>query len=299
MTYSIVAHDADTGSFGVAVQSHWFAVGTVVPWARAGVGAVATQAHARAEYGPELLGMLAAGASAPDALRDAVAGDDAAEVRQVAVVDAAGRVAVHTGSGCIAEAGHEVDEDNHVAAQANIMRGPGVPAAMLDAYRQRHAEHAPLGARLVAALAAAERAGGDLRGRQSAALLIVGSEGVDVDLRVDDHPDPVAELARLLQLQRAYAELEHGDEAVAAGDDQAAARAYAAALEHAPEHPEVAFWAALAPAMLGDVDASTRALGDLPDGDGRWAELLRRLGDAGLIDRDQLAHLLPGSMHLR
>lgn len=293
MTYSIVARDAASGSFGVAVQSHWFAVGTVVPWARAGVGAVATQAHARAEYGPELLGVLAGDVSAPDALRDALAGDEAASVRQVAVVDAGGRVAVHTGSGCIAEAGHAVDEERAVAAQANIMRSPGVPAAMLDAYREQQAANAPLGWRLVAALAAAERAGGDLRGRQSTALLVVGSEGVDVDLRVDDHPDPVGELARLLRLQRAYAELEHGDEAVAAGDAQAAARAYAAAREHAPDHPEVAFWAALAPAMTGDLDSSARALRDLSDPDGRWCELLRRLADAGILDRDQLARLLP------
>ena len=293
MTYSIVARDPDTGCFGVAVQSHWFAVGTVVPWARAGVGAVATQAHARAEYGPELLDLLANGATAPEALAELISRDEAAAVRQVAVVDAQGRAAVHTGGGCIAEAGHQVDEGDGVAAQANIMRQPGVPAAMLDAYRQQRGADAPMAARLIAALVAAERAGGDLRGSQSAALLVVGREGDDVDLRVDDHPDPVAELARLSGLQLAYTQLEQGDHAVATGDAEAAARAYAAAREHAPTHPEVAFWSALAPAMTGDVETSTLALADLPDPDGRWGELLRRLADVGIVDRDLLARLLP------
>lgn len=142
------------------------------------------------------------------------------------------------------------------------MREPGVPAAMLEAYREQQAAGEPLSQRLVAALAAAERAGGDLRGRQSAALLVVGQ--VDIDLRVDDHPDPVTELARLVQLQRAYVELTHGDEAVAAGNAQTAAAAYAAAREHAPDHPEVALWAALAPAMSGDVEASSLALSNSP-----------------------------------
>ncbi|MCW2920610.1 MAG: hypothetical protein JWL76_484 [Thermoleophilia bacterium] len=293
MTYSIIARDPDTGCFGVAVQSHWFAVGTVVPWARAGVGAVATQAHARAEYGPELLDLLATGASAPDALAELIARDDAAAVRQVAVVDAQGRAAVHTGGDCIAEASHQIGEGDGVAAQANIMRTPGVPAAMLDAYRQQLRAKAPMGARLIAALAAAERAGGDLRGSQSAALLVVGQEGDDIDLRVDDHPDPVTELARLDGLQLAYTHLERGDEAVAAGDTETAARAYASAREHAPTQPEVAFWSALAPAMMGDVEASITALADLPDPDGRWAELLRRLADAKIVDRDLLARLLP------
>lgn len=293
MTYSIIARDPDAGCFGVAVQSHWFAVGTVVPWARAGVGAVATQAHARAEYGPDLLDLLANGATAPEALAELISRDEAAAVRQVAVVDAQGRAAVHTGGDCIAEASHQIDDDNGVAAQANIMRQPGVPAAMLDAYRQARSAGEPMAARLIAALAAAERAGGDLRGRQSAALLVVGQDGDDIDLRVDDHPDPVAELARLHGLQLAYTQLEQGDQAVAAGDNQAAARAYAAAREHAPTQPEVAFWAALAPAMMGDVAGSALALADLPDPDGRWAELLRRLADAGIIDPDAVARLIP------
>lgn len=291
MTYSIVARDAATGSFGVAVQSHWFAVGTVVPWARAGVGAVATQANARAEYGPELLDLLASGSSAPDALRDALAADDASPMRQVAVVDSRGRVAAHTGSECIAEAGHELDAELGVSAQANIMREPGVPAAMLSAYREQHAAGASLAARLVAALAAAERAGGDLRGRQSAALLVVGGAH-DVDLRVDDHPDPVAELTRLTELHGAYAEMDLGDEAIAIGDADGAARAYSAARALAPDHPEVAFWAAISPAMTGDVSAASRALDALPDPDGRWHELLRRLADSGVVEPGAVATLL-------
>src|SRR5579875_554066 len=184
MTYSLVARDPTTGQLGVAVQSHWFSVGSVVPWARSGVGAVATQAMADPSYGPLALELLAAGRSAPQALPGLVVADPDAAIRQVGVVDAAGRVATHTGSSCIAEAGH-VSGDGWTA-QANMMAEAGVPEAMGDAFE-----------------GSSEAAGGDVRGRQSAAGRVGGGEprgraGADrvVDVRVDDHPGPLAEVRR-------------------------------------------------------------------------------------------------------
>lgn len=207
MTYSIVARDPVTGELGVAVQSYYFSVGAVVPWAEAGVGAVATQSFVDPSYGPLGLELMRRGKSAPDALRLLVAADPGAAYRQVAMIDAAGQVAVHTGEQCIEAAGHGSGEQ--MAAQANLMRQPRVWGAMLERFARTEGD---LAARLLAALEAAEEEGGDRRGKQSAALLIVRAQStgklwVDraVDLRVEDHPDPVVELARLLRLQRTYA----------------------------------------------------------------------------------------------
>src|SRR3954467_12037219 len=168
-TYSIVAYDAETGQLGVAVQSHFFSVGSVVTWAEAGVGAVATQSMVERSYGPRGLGLMRDGESGPAALQRLLSDDDQAGVRQVAMIDSGGRVAVHTGPRCIREAGHQVGDQ--VSAQANIMERDTVPTAMVRAYDE--AGGAPLGERLLAALEAAEQEGGDLRGRQSAALLVV------------------------------------------------------------------------------------------------------------------------------
>ena len=188
-TYSIVARDRDTGELGVAVQSHWFSVGSIVSWARPGVGAVATQSIAEPAYGPHLLERLATGELPDRALADELARDDAARFRQVAVVDGPGRVAVHTGDGCIAAAGHS--EGDGFCVQANMMSGPEVWPAMARAFE---AASGPLERRLLAALEAGEAAGGDVRGRQSAALAVVAAEGEPwarkVELRVEDAPDP-------------------------------------------------------------------------------------------------------------
>ncbi|MEA2402065.1 MAG: hypothetical protein QOK00_2468, partial [Thermoleophilaceae bacterium] len=244
MTYSIVARDEDSGQLGVAVQSHYFSVGSLVSWADPGVGAVATQSVVEPAYGPRGLGLMRRGSSAPEALRRLLLDDDQQEVRQVAVVDARGRAAVHTGSRCIREAGHRVADG--VSVQANMMERATVPDAMLEAYRSTSGE---LADRLLAALDAAEREGGDIRGRQSAALTVVAPRATGqptddrpVDLRVEDHPDPLAELRRLVDLRRTYMRVELGDELAAAGDVDGALEQYAAAHAEQPEDAELAFW---------------------------------------------------------
>jgi uncharacterized Ntn-hydrolase superfamily protein len=212
-TYSIVARDAQTGQLGVAVQSHWFGVGRLVTWAEAGVGAVATQAMVQVRYGPLGLERMRQGLSAQEALAELLAADDGRELRQVAMVDAGGDVAAHTGSQCIAEAGQETGAG--FSAQANMMATQQVWPAMARAYREACGD---LAERLLSALDAAQAAGGDLRGKQSAAMLIVGAErgpepwaGVLLELRVEDHPEPLAELRRLVTLQRAYEHMNQGD----------------------------------------------------------------------------------------
>jgi uncharacterized Ntn-hydrolase superfamily protein len=296
MTYSIVARDPETGELGVAVQSHFFTVGPIVPWLQAGVGAVATQSLVEPAYGLRGLARMADGASAPDALAALVADDESRDVRQVAMVDGQGRVGVHTGARCIADAGHRTGDGFSV--QANMMRRPTVPDAMYDAYRS---SDAPLAERLVAALVAAENEGGDLRGRQSAAIRIVRAESGDdpwndvvLDLRVDDHPDPNTELARLVRMHRGYARLGRSEELrVETRGGEAEAEA-AAALALLPENVEIGFWRGVQLCIEGR-DAEARPLLDrayaLDDG---WRELVRRLPAAGLLAPDDalLARIL-------
>jgi uncharacterized Ntn-hydrolase superfamily protein len=289
VTYSIVARDERSGELGVAVQSHYFGVGSLVSWAEAGVGAVATQSVAEPSYGPRGLALMSAGASAPEALHKLLSEDEHEPVRQIAFVDRYGRVAAHTGARCIREAGHRVADG--VSAQANIMARPTVPDAMVSAYRQAPGD---LADRLVAALEAAERAGGDLRGRQSAALLVVApkasgrpTEDRIIDLRVDDHPDPVAELARLLGLRRAYERVDAGDQLAAAGDFDAAFREYAAAHLAQPENAELAFWHGVALATHGREDEARSMLERAYQESEGWRELLRRLPAAGLFPEDE------------
>jgi len=254
-TYSIVARDPDTGEMGAAVQSHWFSVGPIVPWARAGVGAVATQASAEVSYGPRALDLMAQGVPAPDALGRLLAEDGLRESRQVAVVDAAGPVAAHTGDACIPDAGD--CQGPGVSCQANIMANERVWPAMLDAFQRQAGS---LTARLLAALDAAEAAGGDLRGRQSAAIVVVPAEGdpwdTVISLRVEDHPDPLRELARLVRLNDAYVQAGIADERLAAGEQEAAAALYLRASEMAPESDELRFWAGIGAAMMGDMNTA-------------------------------------------
>jgi uncharacterized Ntn-hydrolase superfamily protein len=274
-TYSIVARDPPTGELGVAVQSHWFSVGSVVAWARPGAGAVATQSVAEVAHGPNALERLVDGLDPAGALEAVLAGDDLAEYRQLGVVDANGRVAVHTGSGCIPFAGDTLGEG--FACQANMMAGPGVPEAMAAAYR---AHHGDLADRLLAALDAAEATGGDVRGRQSAALLVVPATGepwrTRFDVRVEDHQEPLAELHRLVGLARAYEMAEQADERLAEGAHTEAMSLYLAAAELAPQADELTFWAGLGLAA-DDVDAGTelvrRAVLIKPG----WLTLLDRL----------------------
>jgi uncharacterized Ntn-hydrolase superfamily protein len=275
-TYSIVARDAGTGELGVAVQSHWFAVGQMVPWVRPGVGAVATQSIVEPAYGPWALDRLAAGERAAPALEALVADDELARFRQVAVVDAHGNVGSHTGEGCIPFAGHQAGRE--FAAQANMMASPEVWPAMAHAFE---AATGSLARRLLAALHAAEARGGDARGRQSAALVVAPAEGEPwrrtVDLRVDDDPEPLAQMDRLLDLSDAYALASEGDQLVGQGRHEEAGERYREASELAPGNHELLFWAGLAAAQNGDLPTAldrVRAAIALEPG---WRMLLERL----------------------
>lgn len=258
-TYSIVARDAATGELGVAVQSHWFSVGSVVPWAEAGVGAVATQSFVEPSYGPLGLARLKKGEAPEQALAALLAVDPHPEVRQVGMVDAQGRVAAHTGPGCIPAAGHRTGAG--YTTQANLMLSREVPEAMAKAFE---AARGPLAERLLAALEAAESVGGDIRGKQSAALLVVRAKPSEkpwtdrlVDLRIEDAPRPLVEMRRLLTLHRAYERMNRGDEAVAAGKLEEALREYAAAESMVPDNDEFVFWHAV---TLAGVDKLEEAL---------------------------------------
>ena len=296
-TYSIVARDAKTGEMGVAVHSHWFSVGPVVPWAEAGVGAVATQSLVRIDYGPEGLARMRAGESATDALKALLAADEGREVRQVAFLDAQGRVLTHTGLRCIAEASHvngKAADGSVYSCQANLMRNRGVPEAMADAFRGAPAD-TPLPERLLASLLAAEAAGGDVRGRQSAAIVVVkatstGKPWADrvVELRVEDHPAPVDELSRLLRMHRAYEKMNVGDEAMEKNDIAGALEAYSAARSLSPGNAEVVFWTAVSLINAGKTgDAEPLLREAYRDADGEWRVTLRRLPRAGLLKTDE------------
>jgi len=275
-TYSIVARDPDTGELGAAVQSHWFSVGSLCTWARPGVGAVATQSVVEPAHGPNALDRLAAGASAQEALDALLAADPLAAMRQVGIVDARGGVAVATGPDCIAHAGDATGPT--WSCQANMMERDTVPAAMSAAFE---AATGDLAARLLAALQAAQGEGGDVRGRQSAALLVVPSEGESwrarVDLRVEDHDDPLAELERLLGLWRAYELAGAADELMAAERADEAGALYRRAAELAPDSDELLFWAGLAIAHAGDLDEGVEAVRRAARAQPNWLVLLDRL----------------------
>jgi uncharacterized Ntn-hydrolase superfamily protein len=275
-TYSIVAFDADTGAVGVAVQSHWFAVGPVVPWVRAGVGAVATQSIVDPAYGPRVLDLLEQGTAPEEALAATVAADEQARYRQVGVVDARGRVAVHTGERCIAHAGHQAGPS--WSAQANMMASPEVWPAMSQAFERAAG---PLQRRLAAALHAAEANGGDARGRQSAAIIVAPAAGepwrTAVDLRVDDHPEPLQELDRLLDLRDAYDLASEGDDLTGEGRHEEAGDRYERASALAPGNHELLFWAGLAAAQTGDLPTALQRVRRAIELQPGWADLLDRL----------------------
>ena len=246
-TYSIVARDPATGNLGVAVQSHWFSVGSVVAWAESGVGAVATQSFVETSYGPLGLEAMGRGVAPDAALKQLLETDPTPGVRQVAFVDSKGRVAVHTGDACIPGAGHRTGDGYSV--QANLMLTDEVPDAMAGTFERATG---PLAERMLAALEAAQRTGGDIRGKQSAAILVVRAKPSErpwtdrlVDLRVEDHEHPLVELRRVLKLHRAYERMNHGDEAMADGDMDTALAEYAAAEAMFPDNDEFIFWHAV------------------------------------------------------
>jgi uncharacterized Ntn-hydrolase superfamily protein len=287
-TYSIVARDPATGEIGVAVQSHWFSVGTTVTWAEAGVGAVATQSFVDPSYGPLGLEMMRAGKSAPEALAGLLAADAEREVRQVAMVDAQGRVAAHTGKKDIQAAGQHVGKGYSV--QANLMANDKVWPAMAKAFEEAKGD---LAERMMVALEAAQAVGGDIRGQQSAAIIVVpgapsGRPWADriFDLRVEDHPRPLEELRRLLLVARAYRHMNAGDLAVEKKDIPGAEREYGAAMKILPDSAEVVFWYAAALAMAGEVDRSLPLFARSYALDPAWRTLVPRLPASGLLPAD-------------
>ena len=291
-TFSIVARHPRSGQIGVAVQSHWFSVGSVVPWVQAGVGAVATQSMVEVNYGPHGLARMAAGEAPLDALTALLNLDESQALRQVAFVNAAGDIAVHTGSQCVAEANHCCGAG--FSAQANMMRFPGVPEAMAADYTKAlEDESLDLAECLMRALEAAQAAGGDIRGMQSAAMRIASAEkqaqswqGLAVDVRVEDHPQPLAELRRLVQINRAYTYMNLGDELLAVHQVEGALAAYQQAAEICPEIAEMPFWQAVSLVNIGNTAAALPIFTDVFSRDPLLAEMLLRLPPAGLIEAD-------------
>ena len=295
-TYSIVARDPDTGEIGVAVQSHWFSVGSLVPWAEAGVGAVATQSFVDPAYGPLGLELMRAGKTARQALDGLLASDPGREVRQVAMVDAKGTIAAFTGSNCIPAAGHI--EGEQFSVQANLMLNDKVWPAMAKAYREMRGD---LADHLLAALDAAQAAGGDIRGKQSAAILIVrrnstGKPWLDriVDLRVEDHPEPLKELRRLVAMRRAYRHMDDGDLAMERKDVERALKSYSAAMQLNPENLEMKYWSAVSMANAGRLDDALPLLKSVFAADPNWRELTPRLRKVDLlkVSEKDLARIL-------
>jgi uncharacterized Ntn-hydrolase superfamily protein len=280
VTYSIVARDPESGELGVAVQTRWPFVGAIVQWAEPGVGAVATQSFAEESYGPLGLARMRDGAAPADTLAALLADDAGRETRQVGMVDAHGRSATHTGARCVVAAGHVTA--GALSIQANMMERDTVWGAMSAAY---HATVGPLADRLMAALWAAEAEGGDVRGRQSAALLVVPGTGpawvTRYDLRVDDHPAPLDELGRLLRLARGYEAFDRAQEHADAGDLAAAADAMAEAHDLAPDDHQISLWASVFMGGAGRLDEARRLFSQARAAEARSGEHLRRFVAAG------------------
>ncbi|MGZ3925240.1 MAG: DUF1028 domain-containing protein [Flavisolibacter sp.] len=285
-TFSIVARDPQTGEMGVAVQSHWFSVGTSVSWAEAGVGAVATQSFVNKSFGIRGLNLLRNGLSAQQALDSLLSTDEGREVRQVAIIDSKGNVATHTGKLCIDYAGH-IKGDNF-SVQSNMMLTNKVPGAMASAFEKSAGK--PLAERMILALEAGQGAGGDIRGRQSAAIIVVPgkTEGKPwdertVDLRVDDNPQPIQELHRLYNVQVAYQHMNNGDLAVEKNDMAKAMNEYNAAMKMFPQNLEMQYWTAITLANNKQVDKALPVLKKVFDKDPNWKELTRRLPKVNLL----------------
>ena len=296
-TFSIVAKDSATGEMAVGVQSHWFSVGTSVPWAKSGVGVVATQSFVNPAYGPNGLELMEQGKSASEALGILVAQDEGKDFRQVAFLDANGNAAAYTGAKCVKYAS-DITHKNF-SVQANMMLNDKVVPAMEKAFIEN--DDLPLAERVLEALKAAQAAGGDIRGRQSAALLVVGSEKVEnpwedkkIDLRVDDSKEPLVELERLLKVARAYEFMNRGDLAVEKNDMQDALKQYGDAMNLFPENLEMKYWTAVALANSGQMEEALTIFSDIFSKDDNWKEMTRRLPASGLltISEEQMQQIL-------
>ncbi len=290
-TFSIVAIDKNTGEMGVAVQSHWFSVGSIVSWGEAGVGVVATQSFVNPSYGTEGLKLLKKGLSPQEALDSLLKIDEGRDVRQVAILDAKGRVAAWTGKNCIEYAGHITGDGFSV--QANLMKTNRVWPAMAESFEK---SSGPLAERLIAALEAAQAEGGDIRGKQSAAILIVnpkstGKPWIDkpIDLRVEDSVHPIKELKRLLKVYRAYEHMNNGDLAVEKGDNELAMKEYSAAEEMFPDNLEMKYWHAVTLVNIGELEKALPLFKEIFSKDQNWKELTPRLLKNNLLNADSLS----------
>lgn len=284
-TFSIVARDPETGEMGVAVQSHWFSVGSIVAWGEAGVGVVATQSFVNPSFGQRGLELLKTGKTAQEVVDQLIASDEGRDVRQLAIVDSKGNSAGYTGAKCISEAGHIVG--NGYSVQANMMLNNTVWSAMSKAFEN---STGPLAERLVASLEAAQNECGDIRGKQSACLLVVKGnasgniwEDRIIDLRVEDNPEPITEIKRLLKVYRAYEHMNKGDLAVEKNDMKLAMDEYNAAMEMFPENLEMKYWTAVSLANTGEVEKSLPMFKEIFAADKNWKELTKRLPSVGLL----------------
>ncbi len=285
-TFSIVARDKVTGEMAVAVQSHWFSVGSLVSWGKSGVGVVATQSFVNPAYGPNGLELMQEGKSATETLQYLVDQDKGKNVRQVAMLDNNGNVSAFTGKDCIVYANENIGDNFSV--QANMMLNDKVVPAMAKAFREN--ENLLLAERVLKVLQAAQKAGGDIRGKQSAALIVVGPDIVQdswndkiIDLRVDDHQDPIAELERLLNVHHAYEFMNKGDLAVEHNDMKTALKEYTAAQELFPENLEMKYWTAIALANNKDMEKALPIFKAVFTKDKNWKELTKRLPRSGLL----------------
>jgi uncharacterized Ntn-hydrolase superfamily protein len=288
-TYSIVAIDRETGELGAAVQSHWFSVGLSVIWAESGIGAVCTQSFIEPSYGPLGLELMRAGKTAEEALAGLLKADRYEAVRQVAMIDAQGRAAAHTGKDCIPEAGHFVGDG--FSCQANLMLKNTVWNAMAKAFKNTQGE---LVDRLMAALEAAQGEGGDIRGKQSAAIIVVKGKSSGAwwkdriyDLRIEDHADPLGELKRLIRLNKAYNFMNRGDELLTENKVEEAMRSYTRAMEMYPDNAEMVFWPAVTLASTGKVEESLPLFRKVFAIDQNWATLVPRLPQVGQLPKNK------------
>jgi len=284
-TFSIVARDSVTGEMAVGVQSHWFAVGSLVSWGKSGVGIVATQSFVNPAFGPDGLKLMEAGTSAKNALKELIDADDGRDFRQLALLDVNGSVSSYTGAKCVQSAYHIIGDN--FAVQANMMLNDQVVPAMAKTFLEN--ANLPLAERVVQVLVAAQNAGGDIRGKQSAAILVVGPDRVPewqdkkVDLRVDDHPEPLNELSRLLFVHRAYEHMNKGDLAVEHNDMPLALIEYAAAEEMQPDNIEMKYWKAVTMANNGMLKKALPIFKIVFEKDANWREMTRRLPVSGLL----------------
>ena len=285
-TFSIVARDAITGEMAVGVQSHWFSVGTLVSWGRSGVGVVATQSFVNPSFGPNGLSLMSEGKSAKEALKILIAEDEGRDYRQVAFLDVKGEAFAYTGEKCI-ESAHHIVGGNY-SVQANMMLNDKVVPAMAKAFEENM--HLPLAERILTVLQAAQDAGGDIRGKQSAALIVVGAEPESdpwsdkkIDLRIDDDQAPLEELNRLLRVHRAYEHMNRGDAAIELGDMATALKEYEAAEQMFPDNLEMKYWKAVALANNKQLQEALPVFEYIFKSDENWRELTKRLPKSGLL----------------